>query len=73
MRRGNMAIGNAVELRGWVYIYDEKGRRLASVPIGNSKEDGLKGYTSSTVNVRRGDRIYSFDERGRQVSSTPAR
>lgn len=68
-----MAIGNAVQRGSFVYIYDEKGRQIGSVPAGSGKDDGLKGYTSSTVNVRRGSFIYTHDERGRQTSSTPAR
>jgi phage pi2 protein 07 len=68
-----MAVGNAVQRGGWVYIYDEKGRQLASVSAGSGKDDGLKGYTSSTVNVRRGGWIYTYDEKGRQISSTSAR
>jgi hypothetical protein len=68
-----MAIGNAVQRGDWVYIYDEKGRQIGSVSAGSRGEDGLKGYTSSTVNVRRGDWIHTYDEKGRQISSTPAR
>jgi hypothetical protein len=68
-----MAIGNAVQRGSFIYIYDEKGRQIASVGAGSGPKDGLTGYTSSTVNVRRGSFIYSYDERGRQISSTPAR
>lgn len=68
-----MAIGNAVQRGSWIYIYDEKGRQIASISAGSGKDDGLTGYTSSTVNVRRGSWIYTHDEKGRQISSTPAR
>lgn len=68
-----MAIGNAVQRGSTVYIYDEKGRQIATVSAGTGREDGLKGYTSSTVNVRRGSTIYSYDEKGRQISTTSAR
>lgn len=64
-----MAIGNAVQRGSFVYVYDEKGRQLASVPAG----EGLQGYTGSTVSVKRGAFVHTFDERGRQVSTTPAR
>jgi len=67
-----MAIGNAVQRGQVVYIYDEKGRQIGSVPAGNGPKDGLKGYTSSTVNVQRGSMIYTYDEKGRQTGSTPA-
>ena len=68
-RRSALAIGSAVQRGSYVYVYDEKGRQIASVPAGES----LQGYTGSTVSVRRGSYIYTYDERGRQVSSTPAR
>lgn len=68
-----MAIGNAVERGSYVYIYDEKGRQTAVVSTGSGRDDGLKGYTSSRVNVRRGPYIVSYDERGRQVGTAPAR
>lgn len=68
-----MGIGNAVERGSLVYIYDEKGRQTATVSKGSGVNDGLKGYTSSTVNVRRGSMIYSFDAKGHQLSTSPAR
>ena len=67
-----MAIGNAVQRGTYVYIYDEKGHQKASVPTGSGPKDGLKGYTSSTVNVQRGSYIYTYDEKGHQTGSTPA-
>jgi hypothetical protein len=68
-----MAIGNAIQKGAFVYIYDEKGRQLATVSSGAGANDGLKGYTGSTVNVRRGAYIYTHDEKGRQLSSTSVR
>jgi hypothetical protein len=68
-----MPIGNAVQRGNSVYIYDEKGRLLGAVSSGNGPDDGLKGYTSTTVNVRRGNVIYTYNEKGRQISATPAR
>src|SRR5258706_14277072 len=43
------AIGNAVQRGAFIFIYDEKGFKTGTAPAG-SGEDGLKGYTSSTVN-----------------------
>ena len=68
-----MAIGNAVQRGHFVYVYDEKGRQLCSLSAGSGKDDGLKGYTSTTVNVRRGSFIYTYDEKGWQKSTTTAR
>jgi hypothetical protein len=70
---GEMAIGNAVDRGPYVYIFDEKGREICAIPSGQGRDDGLVGYTSSTVNIRRGAYIFSFDERGRQIRSMPAR
>jgi hypothetical protein len=36
----------------FVYVYDEKGYHLGTLFAGNGPDDGLKGYTSTTVNVR---------------------
>ena len=68
-----MAIGNAVERGSMIYVYDERGRQLYGRPKGSQPGDGLKGYTSHTVNIQRGSMIYSYDERGRQTSATSAR
>jgi len=55
-------------LRG-VYVYGAGQRQLCAVFAGNGPDDGLKGYTSSTVSVRRGSQIYVYDNKGRQISS----
>ena len=68
-----MAIGNAVQKGSFVYIYDENGKQVGTVLAGSGKDDGLKGYTGSRVNVRRGVFIYSYDEKGRQIATTPAK
>lgn len=68
-----MAIATAVKRGNSVYVYDEKGRQIAVIGAGNRPEDGLTGYTSTTVSVRRGGSIYTYDEKGRQLSVTSAR
>lgn len=68
-----MAITNAVERGSSVYIYDERGRQICTIPRGTGPNDGLKGYTANFVNIRRGSLIYTYDEKGRQIRSTPAR
>ncbi len=60
-----MAIGSAVERGGTVRVYDEKGRLLYVKSAGTKPDDGLKGFTPSTVIIKRGDHLYLFDERGR--------
>jgi hypothetical protein len=66
-----MAIATAVKRGSVVYVYDEKNRLLLSITAGHKPEDGLVGYTSTTVSVRRGGCVhlrreepthqYSFD------------
>ena len=51
-----------------MYVYDEKGRQIMVLPAGNKPEDGLTGYTSTTVSVRRGGLVYTYDQKGRQIS-----
>jgi hypothetical protein len=68
-----MAIGNVVERGSYVYVYDERGQKTGSIPAGSGPNDGLKGYTSNTVNVRHGSFVYTYDAKGHQVGSTPAR
>jgi len=58
-----MTIGNAVERDHFVYVYDEKGHQLGTLFAGNGPDDGLKGYTSTTVNVRLGAVIYTYNSR----------
>lgn len=62
-------IVTAVQRGSQVYIYGAGQRQLCAVFAGNGPEDGLKGYTSSTVSVRRGNNIYVYDDKGRQISS----
>lgn len=74
-KEGNkiMPIGNAVQKGSFVYVYDEKGRQLCTISAGGGPNDGLTGYTSTTVNIRRGGFIFTYNEKGRQISSTSAR
>lgn len=66
-----MAIGNVIEREQYIFIYDENGSQCGAIPRPNGPGDGLKGYTSTTVNVRQGYYIFSYDQNGRQISSTP--
>lgn len=65
-----MAIGNAIERQGYVYVYDEKGTKLWSRSYSqNDGKSGLKGYTSGTVNIQEDNYIFSYDIKGNKVSS----
>jgi hypothetical protein len=68
-----MAIGNAMEKRSFVYVYDERGRQTASILVGSQPGDGLKGYTSTTVNVQKGSYIYTYNEHGSKIASRSVR
>ncbi len=68
-----MAIGNAVQRGAFIYVYNERGQQITMIPAGSGANDGLTGYTSSTVNVRRDAFIYTYNERGQQIGMTPAR
>jgi hypothetical protein len=67
-----MAIATAVQRGTLVYVYDEKGRLITTVPAGNKPEDRLIGYTSTTVSVKRGRLVYTYNERGGLMSTHPA-
>jgi hypothetical protein len=56
-----------------VYVSDEKGRQMMTIPAGNKPEDGLTGYTPTTVSVGQRGFVYTYDGKGRQISVTSAR
>ena len=69
-----MAIGNVIQRGRTAYVYDERGRHIASIGLqGSQPYDGLKGYTSSTVNIQVGNVIYTYDEHGRSIAARGAR
>lgn len=67
-----MPIGSAVERRGYVVVYDEKGRVLFQKSCGTKPTDGLKGYTSTTVSIQTGSSIVTYDQKGRSLFSKTA-
>lgn len=67
-----MAIVSAVPRGSSVYVYDEQGRQIFSIAGGTGPNNGLQGYTGSTVSIRRGSSIYVYDDKGRQISSVSA-
>ena len=68
-----MAISNAVERDGFVYVYDENGRNTAAIGVGVGirADDGLKDYTTSSVNIKKDGWIYVYDENGNQINAVP--
>lgn len=63
-------IVTAVQRGSQVYVYGQGQRQLCAIFAGNGPDDGLHGFTSSSVSVRRGRNIYTYDAQGRQISST---
>lgn len=64
-----MAIGSAIQRGTTVYVQDEKGRRLATIDCGAGPNDGLKGFTGSTVCVQRGTTLHVYNENGYPIST----
>jgi hypothetical protein len=60
-------IGMAVQKGPMVYVYDEKNRQIFSMAAGNGPDDGLKGYTPSRVNIKRG-RVIPDSPRGKLMA-----
>jgi hypothetical protein len=59
----------AVQRGSQIYVYGRGQRQLCAIFVGNSPDDGLKGFASPTVSVRKGRNIYIYDAQGRQISS----
>jgi predicted lipoprotein with Yx(FWY)xxD motif len=68
-----MAIANAVQHGMTVYVYNEKNQQIFTQSAGCGANDGLKGYTGSSVNIRRGTTIYTYNEKGQQTGTQSAR
>lgn len=68
-----MSIATAETRNGFVYVTNDKGVRIQTIPCGNGPNDGVTGYTSSTVSVRKGDFIYTYNEKGQQISAVSAK
>jgi len=49
-----------------------KNRHILTLSTEHKPEDGLAGYTSSTVSMRRGSFIYTYNEKGGQISTHAA-
>lgn len=67
-----MAIGNVVQRGQFIYVYNENNKSMGAIPAGNGPNDGLKGYTSSQVNVQHGSFIYSYNEKCQKVGAISA-
>jgi thioredoxin-related protein len=71
-RKISMAISSAVESGPSIILYNEKGSIIAAIPRGSGQNDGLRGYTASSVSVRSGPAILIYNDKGGLVGSVPA-
>jgi len=62
-----MVIANVVQRGLFIYVYDEKSRQLCSITAGHGPNDGLKGYSPSTVKVKRAYWTITHNEKGRST------
>ena len=67
-----MAIGSALERGSLIYVYDEHGTTLFAKNKGNGPNDGLIGFTGSTVTVRFGSVICTYGEDGMTIYAKAA-
>jgi hypothetical protein len=65
-------IGSAIERGSLIYAYDERGMTLFSKAKGSGPNDGLMGFTGSTITARYGSIIYTYDEKGMTLYSKAA-
>ena len=67
-----MPIANAIQRGSVVYVYNEKNHQIFVKGVGQGPKDGLKGYTSQSVNIQQGSVIYTYNEKGSQIGATSA-
>ena len=67
-----MAIGRAIERGSLIQVFDEHGHTLFSKARGNGRNDGLIGFTSSTVTARYASTILMYDEAGITICAKAA-
>mgnify|MGYP006956780179 FL=1 len=59
-----MPIASVIQRGPVIYVYNEKNQALFTKTVGNEPTDGVKGYTSSSVNIQKGRVIYTYNEKG---------
>jgi hypothetical protein len=64
-------IGSAIERGSLVFVYDERGLMLYSKPKGSGPQDGLLGFTGSSVTIRSGSTATTYGPTGQMIYSKP--
>ena len=67
-----MAITNVIERAGTVYVYGDRNTVIWTRMVPRGDGNGLKGYTSSTVNIQVNRIITTYDEKGNSKASHSA-
>ena len=65
-------IGSVIERGSQVFVYNEFGHLLYSKPKGSGPQDGLLGFTNSTVTVQSGSTTLTYGENGQVLFGKPA-
>jgi len=65
-------IGSAAERGSQIVAFDQRGQTLFSKTRGSGANDGLLGFTGSSVTARLGSVIYTYDENGQTVYAKAA-
>ena len=68
-----MPIANVIQRGPVIYVYNEKSQTLFTKTVGNGPNDGVKGYTSSFVNIQMGRVIYTYNEKGATTGTKTVR
>jgi hypothetical protein len=63
-----MAIANAIQRANAVFVYNERGQTLFVKSVGSQPNNGLLGYTGSTVSIRQAGAVFTYDEKGRTLN-----
>jgi hypothetical protein len=66
-----MAIASAIEGGSQIFVYDERGLMLFTKPKGAGPDDGLLGFTSSSVTVRSGSIATTYGPTGQMIYTKP--
>jgi hypothetical protein len=69
----NEEIGTVVPRGNHLYVYNKQGQQLCTIGGESSQPNqGLIGFTSSSVSVKRNNLIYIYNAKGQQISTVGA-
>lgn len=68
---GSHRISSIEERSGWVYLFDESGKRYQT--LSSSSVGTILGYSSSFIVSTKSGWIYTWDKNGNRISTRAAR